>query len=160
MWRDHLYQEHKEKRQDQSYGYALSLHKTHYFKIVNNSFTGNKIPHEKVQWTLEGELTHDASWAGLTEGAFLRAPPHPSLLAPLHSSCVPPPPPAQAVGDLQGSKVKGREERWAFLLSFSQAWKEKCLCMCAEKRKSSKCNFLHILKPRGKCLTAYSFCVF
>lgn len=42
----------------------------------------------------------------------------------------PPPPPVQAVGDLQGSEVKGREERRAFLLSFSQERKGKCLCEC------------------------------
>lgn len=47
----------------------------------------------------------------------------------------PPPPPAQAVGDLQGSEVRGREERQAFLLLFSQEWKGKCLCArkCQER---------------------------
>lgn len=53
-----------------------------------------------------------------------RAPPHPCLLSTLPPS--PPPPPAQAVEDLQGSKVKGQEEQQAFLLSFSQ----ESVCVC------------------------------
>lgn len=71
----------------------------------------------------------------------------------------PPPPPAQAVGDLQGSEVRGREERQAFLLSFSQEWKGKCLCArkCQERidwrgKKISVyhdiCTRMNILKSR------------
>lgn len=59
----------------------------------------------------------------------------PHCVRAFYRSPSPPPPPAQAVGDLQGSEVKGREERQAFLLSFSLEWKGKCLCArkCQER---------------------------
>lgn len=44
----------------------------------------------------------------------------PTVSAPFIAPPYTPPSPAQAVGDLQGSEVKGRKERQAFLLSFSQ----------------------------------------
>lgn len=67
------------------YNGYLYLNEQHIRTVnVNLSFTGIRKTHEKGQWTLEGELIHKAAWAGLTEGAVLRAPPHPRLLSPLH----------------------------------------------------------------------------
>lgn len=72
----------------------------------------------------------------------------------------PPPPPAQAVGDLQGSEVRGREERQAFLLSFSQEWKGEVFVrekMSGKDRLEEKkisvchdiCTRMNILKSRN-----------
>lgn len=65
-------------------------------------------------------------------GSFFSGPHH---VHAFYRSPSPPPTPTQAAGDLQGSEVRGREERQAFSLSFSQDLKGKCLCArkCQER---------------------------
>ena len=113
-------------------GVSLFKFKQH-IRIVseNLSFTGSRKTQERDQWTLEGELTHDAAWAGLTEGAVLRAPPHPSLLSPLHPSISPSS--TSSTGSGRPPRIRGQGSRRAvglYIVILPGTKGEVCVCVC------------------------------
>lgn len=108
-----------------------------------------KKTHEEGQWTLEGELTQDAAWAGLTEGVVLRAPPCPRLLS------LPQPSSTSSAGSGRPPGIRGQGSRRAaglFIVILPGMKREALVC-----ERSRKCRYQDLLEKKNIYIDIYLF---